>query len=123
MKSTYHVAQTLTCNIGDVDNAVEVSWQDKDNKLLTNGQGGYSISQGSVSKDKHQISTLTITADTLKDLDRESTWKCAARSTEYPDSEQSPFQDLEVIFLTLGKSLLTYIICLVWKRIISLKRI
>ena len=113
MKATYHVAQTLTCNIGDVENAVEVSWQDKDNKLLTNGQGGYSISQGSVSKDKHQISTLTITADTLKGLDRESTWKCAARSLEYPDSEQSPFQDLEVIFLTLGKSLLIYIICLV----------
>ena len=104
MSATDMVDQTLVCNIGDLTTAVTVSWTDKDDVELTNGQGGYTITQGTVDQGI-QASSLTIAAATLKALDTTSgsvIWKCAAKSSQYPDSEQSTFKDLTVTFLTLG---------------------
>ena len=104
MKATTAVAQTLTCNIGDVTQAVDVSWKDSAGAAVTDGAGGYTITKGSVETNV-QASTLTIAADTLKALDTASplTWKCAAKSTLYSDSEISTFSDVVVTFLTYGK--------------------
>ena len=105
MSATDMVDQTLVCNIGDVTTAVTVSWTDKDDVELTNGQGGYTITQGTVDQAGIQASSLTIAAATLKALDITSgsvIWKCAAKSSQYSDSEQSTFNDLTVTFLTLG---------------------
>ena len=104
MSATDMVDQTLVCNIGDLTTAVTVSWTDKDDVELTNGQGGYTITQGTADQGI-QASSLTIAAATLKALDTTSgsvIWKCAAKSLQYPDSEQSTFKDLTVTFLTLG---------------------
>ena len=104
MKATTAVAQTLTCNIGDVTQAVDVSWEDSAGAPVTDGAGGYTITKGSVASNV-QASTLTIAADTLKALDTAAalTWKCAAKSTLYSDSEISTFSDVVVTFLTYGK--------------------
>ena len=86
--------------------AVEVSWKTPSNADITDGVGGYTVTQGSVlGETNEQKSTLTITSATLKSLDTTSplTWKCAAKSTLYTESEQSSFQDLVVTFLAFGK--------------------
>ena len=103
MDATDDIAQTLTCNIGDVTNAVVVSWKDPFDDDITDGVGGYTLTQGSVSSNV-QESTLTITPSTLESLDTSSPlkWKCAARSSQYSDSEQSAFQNVVVTFLIFG---------------------
>ena len=102
MSATDMVDQTLVCNIGDVTTVVAVSWTSGDNTPITNGNG-YTITPGTV-VDNIQKSSLTITAATLQDLTTTSPviWKCAAKSLQYSDSEQSEFKDLTVTFLTLG---------------------
>ena len=104
MDATDDIVQTLTCNIMDVTNAVVVSWKDPFDDDITDGVGGYTLTQGNVSSNV-QESTLTITPTTLKSLNTSSplTWKCAARSSQYSDSEQSAFQDLVVTFLIFGE--------------------
>ena len=106
MDATDDIAQTLTCNIGDLTQAVAVSWKDPSSVDITDGSGGYTVTQGSVDgATKIQKSTLTITSATLKGLDTSSqlTWTCAAKSTLYTDSEQSGFQNVLVDFLTFGE--------------------
>ena len=106
MDATDDIAQTLTCNIGEVTQAVSVSWKDPSGGDITDGNGGYTVTTGTVVS-KLQKSTLTITSDTLKaGLTAGSsplTWKCAAKSKLYTESEQSVFQDVVVTFLTFGK--------------------
>ena len=85
MKATTAVAQTLTCNIGDVTQAVDVSWKDSAGGAITADTSGYTITEGLVDgATKIQKSTLTISATVLKGLDpaaqpaNQLTWKCAA---------------------------------------------
>ena len=106
MSATDAVDQTLVCNIGDVTTAVTVSWTtSQDNTPITTGNG-YTITPGAVDGTTNvQESSLTIDAATLKALDTSSgsvIWKCAAKSLQYADSEQSEYKDLTVTFLTLG---------------------
>ena len=103
MDATDDIAQTLTCNIGMVTQAVTVSWKDTADVDITNG-GDYTITQGTVNSNK-QESTLTISSSKLQSLTTTSpmTWKCAAKSVQYPDSEQSAFQNVVVTFLTFGE--------------------
>ena len=107
MKATTAVDQTLTCNIGDVTQAVEVSWKDHDGNDIADGVGGYTISKGTVDGSNVQVSTLTIAAATLGALDTSSSliWKCAAKSTLYPDSEKSTYSDVVVTFLMFGEDI------------------
>ena len=104
VKATKVVAQTLTCNIGDVTKDVTVTWKDKDNNPITNGAGGYAIEQGSV-QSNIQKSTLKMEPGTLSSLSTPVTYKCAAQSKQYPDSEISGDKDIVVNFLTFGKLL------------------
>ena len=103
------MAQTLTCNIGDVVTDVTVSWKDNGGNDITTGSGGYTIVQGSAdSGTKIQTSTLTIDASTLTSVAGAAnglavTYTCAAESKEYPDSATSAFQDIVVSFLTFGR--------------------
>ena len=106
MDATDDIAQTLTCNIGDVTQAVDVSWKNPSGADIVNGEGGYTVTTGTVESSTNiQKSTLTITSETLSGLTTTSplTWKCAAKSTLYNESEQSDFKDLVVTFLTFGK--------------------
>ena len=107
MKATTAVDQTFTCNIRDVTQAVDVTWKDETGGDITHNQGGYTINKGTVNGSNVQKSTLTITAATLGALDTSSplTWKCAASSTLYPDSEKSTYYDVVVTFLTFGNFL------------------
>ncbi|KAL5251009.1 hypothetical protein ACHWQZ_G016668 [Mnemiopsis leidyi] len=102
MDATDKIDQTLTCNIGDVTQAVDVSWKDPSGGDITGSTAGYTVTQGTVDASKVQKSTLTITAATLQGLTTTSplTWTCAAKSTLYTDSEQSAFQNVVVTFLT-----------------------
>ena len=103
MDATDDVAQTLTCNIGMVTQAVTVSWKDTTGGDITNG-GDYTITQGTVNSNI-QKSTLTISSSKLQSLTTTSplTWKCAAKSAQYTESEQSAFQNVVVTFLTFGE--------------------
>ena len=105
MEATSTFDLTLTCNIGDVTQAVDVTWKDPVGSDITRSQEGYTITKGTVGERNVQESTLTIAAATLKRLDTDSplTWKCAAKSTLYADSEMSTFSDVVVTFLTFGK--------------------
>ena len=104
MKATTSVAQTLTCNIGDVTEAVEVSWKNSAGVDIATDAAGHTFTKGSV-ESNIQKSTLTIGATQLQALTTTSalTWKCAAKSTVYGDSAISTFQDVVVNFLTYGK--------------------
>ena len=105
MDATTAVAQTLTCNIGDVTQAVDVSWKDSAGNTITDGQGGYTITKGTVDDNNVQKSTLTVSAGTLGALSNTAsplTWKCAAKSTLYADSEISSYLDVVVTFLSYG---------------------
>ena len=97
--------QTLTCNIGDLTQVVEVFWKDYNGTDITEGIGGYAITNGTIDGSDVQISTLTIADGTLETLVESSTltWKCAAKSTLYPDSEKSSYSDVVVNFLVFGK--------------------
>ena len=105
MNATTAVDQTLTCNIGDVTQAVDVTWKDKDGGDITHNQGGYTINKGTGNGSNIQVSTLTIAATKLGALDTSAplTWKCAVKSTLYPDSGKSTYSDLVVSFLQFGK--------------------
>ena len=107
VKATTAVTQTLTCNIGDVEKDVTVTWKDKDGDDITSGQNGYTIVQGSVdSITKIQKSTLEILPTTLAGLGvMKATFRCAAKSKEYPASAASGDKDIVVKFLTFGKFL------------------
>ena len=107
MDATDDIAQTLTCNIGDLTQAVTVSWKDPSGGDITDGAGGYIMTQESVSSNV-QKSTLTITSATLKSALAAGsspllTWECAAKSTVYPDSPKSTFEDVIVTFSTFGE--------------------
>ena len=107
MDATTLVDQTLTCNIGDLTQAVDVSWKKNDGGDVTTGQDGYTVTQGTVVGGT-QESTLKIQAATLgaiTDTSTPLTWKCAAKSKEHPDSEISAYQDVVVTFHDYGKFL------------------
>ena len=97
--------QMLTCNIGDLTQDVEVFWKDYDGTDITEGVGGHAITKGTIDHSNVQTSTLTIAAAALETLDRSLslTWKFAAKSTLYPDSEKSAYSDVVVSFLVFGK--------------------
>ena len=108
MDATILVDQTLTCNIGSLTKAVDVSWKNNAGGEVKNGEGGYTVTQGTVDEKNNQKSTLTIAAATLgalSDTSKPLTWKCAAKSTLYPDSEMSAYSDVVVTFLKYGQFL------------------
>ncbi|XP_063676931.1 mucin-17-like [Bolinopsis microptera] len=111
-KATTAVAQTLTCDIGDVVTDVIVSWKDNAGADITSDSAGYTIAQGSAdSGTKIQTSTLTIDVATLTSVAvaaNPATYKCAAQSVEYSDSATSTFKEIVVNFLTFGKFLRTW---------------
>ena len=105
MKATIAVDQTLTCNIGDVTQPVDVSWKSNVDGEVKTGVGGYTVTKGAIVGGK-QESTLKIAAATLaaiSDTSKPLTWKCAAKSTLYPDSEMSTYKDVVVTFHDYGK--------------------
>jgi hypothetical protein len=107
MDATTLVDQTLTCNIGDVTKPVDVSWKNNNGGEVTTGQDGYTVTKGAVVGGS-QASTLKIEAATLgaiSDASTPLTWKCAAKSTLYPDSEISTYQDVVVTFRNYSKFL------------------
>ena len=104
LKATSAEDRTLTCNIGDVDTAVTVSWKDKDGSQITDSKGEYTIKQGTVdSKTQKQEATLTISSDILGKLGSPVTYTCAAKSTKYPESAISTDQNVVVTILTFRK--------------------
>ena len=104
VKATTAVAQTLTCKIGDLTTDVTVSWKDKDGNPITSGSGGYTIVQGSVVSNV-QESTLKMDTTALSGLSGTVTYKCAAKSKQYSDSNISEDKDIVVEFLAFGKFL------------------
>ena len=108
MDATTLVDQTLTCNIGDLTQAVDVSWKKNDGGDVTTGQDGYTVTQGTVAVGGTQESTLKIEAATLgaiSDTSAPLTWKCAAKSKLHPDSEISAYKDVVVTFHNYSKFL------------------
>ena len=105
MKATTAVAQTLTCIIGDVTEAVVITWKEKDDNPIRDGQEGYDIKNKRVNNRNVQVTTLTIEPSILVNEDKTipGAWKCSAKSTLYPDSDTSPDQNVVVTFLNFGK--------------------
>ena len=104
------MAQTLTCTVGEVVIAVDVTWKDPNGAVIRPSQGGYTINRGIVNEYGNvQLSTLTIAPSIMSSLGTSSTvtYQCSARSALYPDSDASPFQTLEVTF-SQGNSLLLF---------------
>jgi len=95
----------LTCKIGDITAAVDVKWKDKDGGDITDTQEGYTITKGSVNQKKVQESTLTISPTQLQKLNTSSpvTYQCSAKSSQYPQSKESPYQNLVVTFHDFGE--------------------
>ena len=108
-KATTAINQTFTCNIRNLSEAVHVTWKDNENITIEDTEG-YTIRQGIVDNNNVQTSTLTISAAKLGALDTSSplTWKCAAQSLRFPDSERSADSHIVVTFLTLGINFSNY---------------
>ena len=82
---------------------LNVTWREYDWNEVTDGIGGYSISQGSVNN-QVQEATLTISAKTLEamELDGYDSFACAAQSLHYPQSPRSEWTTVRVEFLRFG---------------------
>lgn len=103
---TTAVAQTLTCEIGDVDdgNAVAVTWKmTSEGAALAEGDD-YTVDQGSVVEGV-QKSFLTIKAGKMATFaDQDSfTYLCSAQSSQYSTSPASRDFDVVANVLTFGK--------------------
>ena len=103
------IDQTLTCTVSDLvvgQDAVQVFWRESsDGDALTADGTLYDIEQGTVTSEGTQVSVLTIKADKLSTINADETsltYKCSAKSTQYPDSAES--QQIEVVgnILTYG---------------------
>ena len=105
LDATTSVAQTLTCNIHDLTAAVDVKWKDKDGGDISDTQEGYRVTKGTVNQKNVQESTLTISPAQLQKLDTSSpvTYQCSAKSSQYPQSKESPYQNLVVTFHDFGE--------------------
>ena len=103
---TLHGARSLTCKISGVTDPVEVIWADMDWNDITDGEGGYTISQGSVNENQVQEATLTISTGSLlnaTDYHGDNLfYRCAAKSTKYPESPPSSFTLVDAQLLHFG---------------------
>ena len=102
------IDQTLTCTVSDLvegQGAVDVFWRESaEGAVLGDADSDmYSIDEGTVTSDGTQVSILTIKVAKLETIDESSvTYKCSARSTQYPDSAESEQIDVVGNILTYG---------------------
>ena len=116
LKVNSRVAQTLACKISGLIEPVAVTWEDIDWNDITNGERGYTVSQGTVNDDGVQETTLKISPDRVdqvalairEDGDTSTFYTCRAKSTEYPLSPNTR-DVVKIEFLDFGKYLKFYI--------------
>ncbi|KAL5263062.1 hypothetical protein ACHWQZ_G008457 [Mnemiopsis leidyi] len=96
MSITVHSDQELTCNISglDDDQPVSVTWKDPDGNTVNNDTN-YSLDPGTVDDNGSQAAVLTIKKVKMETYKSTFTYKCSARSTQYPGSP--PSSDVDVI--------------------------
>jgi hypothetical protein len=102
---TNKVEQTLTCKIEGLDDEepVTVSWKETNDGPSLASDSNYSIEQGTVI-DGTQNSVLTIGADKMATFTGSSfTYKCSAKSSQFPDSQESAYLDVVANVLDFGK--------------------
>ena len=86
-----------------------MSWRDNQDNDITDGEGGYTISQGSVDENQFQEATLTFALGNLSyDMQHDinqgvAYFKCAAKSIKYPESPRSEFKELQIELNFLGE--------------------
>jgi len=103
------IDQTLTCTVSGLtagQDPVVVYWKEEDaaegSEALQDGDH-YAIDQGTVTSEGEQVSILTIKVAKLGNLEGSSvTYKCSAKSAQYPESAES--QQINVVgdILTFG---------------------
>lgn len=103
MSITVHSDQELTCNISglDDDQPVSVTWKDPDGNTVNNDTN-YSLDPGTVDDNGSQAAVLTIKQVKMETYKSTFTYKCSARSTQYPGSPPSP--DVDVIVNLISTS-------------------
>ena len=101
------IDQTLTCTVSglvDGQDAVNVFWRESAGGDALEDGDMYAINEGTVNPEGTQESILTIKVAKLETITDESslTYKCSARSTQYPDSAESEQIDVVGNILTFG---------------------
>ena len=108
---TLSVEQTLTCTIGELDlnGEVVVTWRETSGGTPLINDDNYGIEQGTVNATGIQDSVLTIKAAKMSTLSGPSfTYKCSARSGQYPTSTESTELDVVANVATFGKDYKLY---------------
>ena len=103
---TVSVEQTLTCTISELDlnGEVVVTWRETSGGTPLINDDNYGIEQGTVNATGIQDSVLTIKAAKMSTLSGPSfTYKCSARSGQYPTSAESTELDVVANVATFGK--------------------
>ena len=98
----------MTCKIEGLDSGhpVTVAWKDPDNAAVSDTDTtNYGLSQGTVDGSGNQEAVLTIKTAKLSSFkDKASfTYKCSAKSSQYPESPESSEVEVVANVVTLGK--------------------
>ena len=86
---------------------MQVTWRNLDDSEITGSSEGYAINQGTVDENGIQISTLTISAAKLSQLNTSSplTWECVVEPSLNPNLKYSvSLTKVVVTFLDFGES-------------------
>ena len=105
--ATTAIDQTLSCKIQNLTEPVQVTWRNLDDSEITGSSEGYAINQGTVDENGIQISTLTISAAKLSQLNTSSplTWECVVQPSLNPNLKYSvSLTKVVVTFLDFGES-------------------
>ncbi|XP_063683571.1 uncharacterized protein LOC134818085 [Bolinopsis microptera] len=104
---TTAVDQTLTCNIGGLDNSgspATVTWKDSaGQEVVRTDTTNYGWTQGTVDSSGNQAAELTIKTAKLDGFSSPSsvTYKCSVKSSQYTDSPASDYVDVVANILKL----------------------
>ena len=100
-------AESLTCVVGDLEQAVRITWEDYNNVTITDDMEGYTINHttSSIEAENVQTSTLTITAAKLETIVRyeglATNWACKVQSVRFPQSTIAR-KNLKLEYLIIG---------------------
>ena len=101
----------MTCVVGDLEEKVQVTWEDYNNITITDGTKGYIFNHSTFSIDNDtaesvQTSTLTIIAAKLETIVRNegvvTNWACKVQSIRFPRSKMER-RSIRLEYLIIGK--------------------
>ena len=94
--------QSITCSLSGLSASADIVWIDPQNANIPISGADYSVNTGSVSSG-NQESVLVIQPSILQSMVGNTTYKCQAKSTLYPDNSPNVIKEVVLTTLIFGK--------------------